>query len=38
MGDESDIYRKITRRIMPLLFGAYLCAFPDRAQHSQPAK
>lgn len=27
---ETQIYRKITRRIMPLLFVAYLCAFLDR--------
>jgi D-galactonate transporter len=28
--DEAGTYRKITRRILPLLFLAYLCAFLDR--------
>jgi D-galactonate transporter len=28
--DEHGAYRKITRRIVPLLFAAYLCAFLDR--------
>lgn len=30
MADENVVYRKITRRVMPLLFGAYLFAFLDR--------
>ena len=30
LSEEAAVYRKITRRIMPLLFGAYLCAFLDR--------
>ncbi len=29
-GDETEVYRKITRRIMPVLFVAYLLAFLDR--------
>lgn len=29
-GTENEVYRKITRRVMPLLFGAYLFAFLDR--------
>jgi len=32
--EENEIYRKITRRIMPLLFGAYLFAFLDRVNVS----
>jgi D-galactonate transporter len=30
MHDEAAVYRKITRRLMPLLFLAYLFAFLDR--------
>jgi D-galactonate transporter len=34
MADESETYQKITRRIVPLLFVAYLCAFLDRVNIS----